>query len=987
MKIATYNINGINGRLDIFLRWLKEAKPDIVCLQELKCESRAFPEVAILSAGYNAIWQGQKSWNGVAILSKTEIRELRRDLPGEDDEYTHSRYIEGFTGGIVIGCIYLPNGNPFPGPKFDYKLRWFKRLQEHAQDLVNRELPVILIGDYNVMPTELDTYKPEKYVNNALFRPEIREAYKQLVAQGWTDAIRSLYPDERIYTFWDYLRDAYGRNAGLRLDHFLLNKNVAERLTNAEVDKHVRGWIGTSDHAPVWIELDGKSNAKSSKPSKGKQVAPKHTDPLPDDTEKPTSVKSKRKAKGDERSVKVLQAPTGLTELLRDLPKTEIPTVVKPMKATLVDQPFDETGWTYEIKWDGYRAVAIVEKSNTQLISRNNLPFDQFSPINDILASWDMNVVLDGEIVAIKDNGTADFGALQNWRNAKNAHLVYYVFDILWYEGHNLRDLPLKTRREILDAVLPTSNAIIRPSQTFDVGGIEFFEAAKRMGLEGIIAKRADSLYTSDARSREWLKVKAKRRQEVIIAGFTRNAGTEKNFSALALGVYNEHGVLRYIGKVGTGFNERIQKEMMKQFEPLITKICPFDIEPDVDEPSQFRPRRMGAKATWLKPEMVCEIEFAEISRDGKVRQASFKGMRMDKNPKEVILEVEADITGVIEEPKVQSAPTIIETSKKIKPKLRPKKMNAESFLDASKDSQTVKVDGCPLTFNHLSKVYWPEDGISKRDMFNYYDQVAEYMVPYLKDRPMSLNRFPNGIHGPSFYQKNVKDKAPDCMATMPHTNDKGEKKEYLVATNKASLLWMASLGCIEINPWFSRVQSPDHPDFCVIDLDPDKQHFDQVISAALEVKKVLDAIGVKAYPKTSGSTGMHIYIPMDAKYSYDQSQMFAKIIVTLVHKQIPEYTSLERMVKNRSGKMYLDFLQNRPDATIAGVYSLRPKPGATVSMPLSWDEVKPGLTMRDFTIHNAMDRLRETGDLFEGVLGEGIDLATTIKKAQSIFS
>ena len=193
-------------------------------------------------------------------------------------------------------------------------------------------------------------------------------------------------------------------------------------------------------------------------------------------------------------------------------------------------------------------------------------------------------------------------------------------------------------------------------------------------------------------------------------------------------------------------------------------------------------------------------------------------------------------------------------------------------FLDPDKDSQTVKVNGCPLTFNHLSKVYWPEDGITKRDMFNYYDQVAEYMVPYLKDRPMSLNRFPNGIHGPAFYQKDVKDKAPDCMKTMPHTTSDGVEKEYLVATNKASLLWMASLGCIEINPWFSRVESPDNPDFCVIDLDPDKQHFDQVIEAAQKVREVLYAVDVPCYPKTSGSTGMHIYIPLGAKYTYDQS-------------------------------------------------------------------------------------------------------------------
>jgi exodeoxyribonuclease III len=256
MKIATYNINGINGRLEILLRWLKEANPDIVCLQELKCEDSKFPKLQLAAAGYSAIWQGQKSWNGVAILAKSEIRELQQDLPGEDDQFTHSRYVEGFIDDIVIGCIYLPNGNPWPGPKFDYKLRWFERLQQHAQNLVDRPLPVILIGDYNVIPTDLDTYKSEKYINNALFRLESKMAFKQLVEQGWTDAIRKLYPNEKIYTFWDYLRNAYQRDAGLRLDHFLLNPAIEGRLVNACVDKHVRGWQGASDHAPVWIELN-----------------------------------------------------------------------------------------------------------------------------------------------------------------------------------------------------------------------------------------------------------------------------------------------------------------------------------------------------------------------------------------------------------------------------------------------------------------------------------------------------------------------------------------------------------------------------------------------------------------------------------------------------------------------------------------------------------------------------------------------------------
>jgi exodeoxyribonuclease-3 len=255
MRIATYNVNGINGRLPVLLKWLEETTPDVVCLQELKAPQEKFPEKAILDAGYHAIWHGQKSWNGVAILSRNEApHEIQRGLPG-DKEDLHSRYIEADVNGLRIGCLYLPNGNPAPGPKFDYKLAWFERLTKHAAQLYKSGKPVILTGDYNVMPTEKDVYKPERWVDDALFRPETRAAFKKLVEQGWTDAIRKLYPDEIIYTFWDYFRNAYGRNAGLRIDHFLLSPQVEKRLTAAGVDRHVRGWEKTSDHAPVWIEL------------------------------------------------------------------------------------------------------------------------------------------------------------------------------------------------------------------------------------------------------------------------------------------------------------------------------------------------------------------------------------------------------------------------------------------------------------------------------------------------------------------------------------------------------------------------------------------------------------------------------------------------------------------------------------------------------------------------------------------------------------
>jgi exodeoxyribonuclease III len=262
MKIATYNVNGVNGRLPVLLRWLEEAQPDIVCLQELKALQEKFPIAAIRAAGYGAIWHGQKSWNGVAILARgTEPQETHRGLPGDPND-VHSRYIEAAVNGILIGCLYLPNGNPAPGPKFDYKLRWFERIAAHAAELLATGAPVVLAGDYNVMPTELDVYKPERWLDDALFRPEVREAFRYLVAQGWIDALRELHPGERIYTFWDYFRNAYARDAGLRIDHLLLSPSIAGRLRGANVDRYVRGWEKTSDHAPTWIDLGSRQKVE-----------------------------------------------------------------------------------------------------------------------------------------------------------------------------------------------------------------------------------------------------------------------------------------------------------------------------------------------------------------------------------------------------------------------------------------------------------------------------------------------------------------------------------------------------------------------------------------------------------------------------------------------------------------------------------------------------------------------------------------------------
>jgi bifunctional non-homologous end joining protein LigD len=348
------------------------------------------------------------------------------------------------------------------------------------------------------------------------------------------------------------------------------------------------------------------------------------------------------------------------------------------------------------------------------------------------------------------------------------------------------------------------------------------------------------------------------------------------------------------------------------------------------------------------------------MTTDGLMRHPAFKGMREDKKVKEVVLEIAADTDEVI-----------------------PKSINPKDMLIIKEEeTQLKKVNGQELTFSNLDKIYWPVEKISKRDLINYYDQISAFILPYLKDRPQSLSRYPNGITGQSFYQKDVTGKVPDWIKTyLYHAEGDDTDKHFLVGADKATLLYMANLGCIEIHPWSSTIKKPDHPTWCILDLDPDKQRFDQTIEVAQVTKAILDDMGVPGYCKTSGSTGLHIYIPLGNKYTYDQSKELAKIIVTLVNRELPKTTSIERVVADRKGKIYLDFLQNRTQATIAAPYSLRPKPGASVSMPLHWDEVKKGLQMKDFNIYNAISRVNEMGDLFKPVLGKGINLATVIKK------
>lgn len=678
-----------------------------------------------------------------------------------------------------------------------------------------------------------------------------------------------------------------------------------------------------------------------------------------------TTSAGKKRDPGGKKSRAAMITPAGR--------KAKFPAGLRPMLATLVDKPFDDKDWLYEVKWDGYRAMAFLNRGKVDLRSRNNKTFNEkFYPVTRALQELELSAVLDGEIIVSDDQGVANFSNLQNWRSEDDGELSFYVFDLLWLEGYSLLQLPLTERRRLLLQVLP-SHPLIRISQSFPSTGLELFEAAKKLQLEGIIAKKADSDYKPGIRSREWLKIKTGKRHEVVIGGFTNNKGSNKTFSALLVGVH-ENGKFVYTGKIGTGFSAKTQKELMKAFQPLITTRCPFEKEPDVNKPSRFRPDPPQAKATWLKPKLVCEVSYTELTSDGVMRHPSFEGMRSDKAAKEVGPEKASPARAV-----KKRASTVLHRKKVIRPG-GPKQR--KSLLNPNDETQERSVNGQKLKFTNLSKIYWPKDRITKRDMLNYYYQVAPFILPYLKDRPQSLNRHPNGINGESFYQKDVTGKVPAWISTFPYKSENDSRqKHFMVCTNEASLLYMASLGCIEMNPWSSRVQSPDHPDWCIIDLDPDKNSFDQVIETARVTKQVLDAAKLPSYCKTSGSTGLHIYIPLQARYSYEASREFGRLIATLVHHELPQFTSIERPTAKRRGKIYIDFLQNRPQATLASAYSLRPKPGATVSMPLHWEEVKSGLSIKDFTIHNAMARLNSEGDIFKPVIGKGINMEKALKQ------
>lgn len=655
---------------------------------------------------------------------------------------------------------------------------------------------------------------------------------------------------------------------------------------------------------------------------------------------KPASVKKNR----DEARTHV-EADT-----LKAYGKDPMPHEVRPMLAKLKDKAFDGEDWIFEVKWDGYRAIAEVQKGKVNLYSRNLLSFnDKYPGVVKALEGFGHDVVLDGEVVVLDENGVSDFQALQNHEDRPTSDIYYQVFDLLYLDGFDIRSLPLVERKKYLKEVFPDLDNV-QYSDHLEKEGKAFFKLAVQQKLEGIIAKKADTPYRTGARSEEWLKIKSIKKQEAVICGFTAPRGSRTGFGALVLGVY-ENNELQYIGHAGGGFNQKSIAEVKKLMDNLIRDTSPFKKKVKTNE-----------KVTWVKPELICEVAFAGWTQDMQMRQPIYQGMRTDKSAKEVKREQEDESAKSAH--KVRSKPM----SKSAK--------NKEKEVERKPLRQEVKV-------SNLQKVYWPEEGYTKGDLINYYQEIASYILPYLKDRPQSLHRHPNGIHEDSFFQKDMGDGLPEWMTTVEVFSESNKKNiHYLVCQDADTLMYINNLGCIEVNTWHSRTQNLENPDYCLIDLDPsDHNSFDEVVETALVVKKHLDLAGAEAYVKTSGSSGIHILVPLGAAYDFDQSKDFAHLICQMVHQDLPKLTSLERSPKARPKQIYLDYLQNRTGQTVAVPYSVRPKPGATVSTPLEWNEVKKGLHPSQFTLKNIQKRLQSKGDLIKGIIGNGIDMQACLER------
>ncbi|HVV47220.1 MAG TPA: DNA ligase D, partial [Bryobacteraceae bacterium] len=624
-----------------------------------------------------------------------------------------------------------------------------------------------------------------------------------------------------------------------------------------------------------------------------------------------------------------------------------MPGFFPPMAASLSDSLPSGNKWMYEVKWDGVRGLAYIRDGTLTIYTRNNIRCEQQYPELQVLPHYidAREAILDGEIVALDPHGISKFELIQPRIHTRDAAAIakmasknpvqYFAFDLLYLDGYDLRQSPLAQRKAALEKIAQPFD-LMRVSEHLAGEARDLLEAARQNGLEGFIAKAPDSVYES-RRSRSWIKLKVTQEQEFVIGGYT--PGERDTFGSLALG-FHEGGKLIYCGNVGTGFTEKILRDLLsKMQERLIDKI-------------PFQPDKLIPKGTvWVRPDLVAEIKFAEWTSDRKLRAPVYLGLREDKAPAEVGRE----------------APP-------------------EALLPPDKKEVTLEIEGHSLKFTNLDKLYFPDDGYTKRDLLNYYDAVAPLLVPHLKDRALSLKRYPNGIKGEYFFQKNTPDTYPSWLRT--HVIGEGGKKiRYIVGTDRAALLYLTNLGCIDQNPSMSRVGSLENPDFILIDLDPVECPFSKIVEAALLVKTKLDAMGLTGYPKTTGGDGLHIYVPIEPHYTFEQARAFAEVIARLVAAERADLFTTPRSVEKRQkDRVYFDYMQLADFKTISAPYVVRAHKGAPVATPLAWDEVKPGLDPGQFTLANAVERFTRVGDLFEGVLKKPQSLAAAFARLEKLL-
>jgi bifunctional non-homologous end joining protein LigD len=612
----------------------------------------------------------------------------------------------------------------------------------------------------------------------------------------------------------------------------------------------------------------------------------------------------------------------------------------RPMLATQEAYVPRGEGWTFEVKFDGYRALAYIRGGECKLVSRNgNDLTGRFADVAKALvkAVRSPNAVVDGEVARIDTTGRTSFSELQQG----SGQLVYYAFDLLELDGKPLVDLPLHERKAQLQKLIDLRTGSVAVSEGFDDGDA-LFEVARAQNLEGIIAKRIDSPYKSGRRTRDWLKLKTENTDEFVVAGYTAGAGRRAGtFGALVLGAH-EGGGLRYVGNVGTGFDDAEIRKLLALMKPLHRDVPPFAEVPKM-------PRIRKGDVQWVEPRLVAQVRYGEWTHDGRLRHPAYLGLRDDKDAAEV------------------TAPA-----------------TAEAPL-----ASVIRKGKRELKLSNLDKPFWPEEGITKGDLLRYYRDVAPVLVPHLKDRPFTMRRYPHGAYSEAFFQKDAPKHMPEWISTF-HANvsqrDSGRTKRWIdfpLVNDELALLWMVNMGCIDMNAWYSRVDKPDRPDFVLFDLDPTPEvPWPQTIEVALILKELLDALELVSFPKTSGGKGFHVLVPLDRRSTYADSRQFAEIAAGAIARAHPKLATTEWSKARRRGVL-IDSNQNGEGKTIASVYSVRPKPNAPVSTPFRWDEVDDKLDPADYTMQTVLERVREHGDLYAGVLTTRQSLAKALKRVR----